>query len=427
MPVQHADNLPVPSRTRGQIPSDSEISSTQEITDDDSLYHCTSESSPHLLTQADLNDLVSDLELSKQKAQLFGSRLQEYNLLHQSTKISVFRHREHAFISYFSTDEALTFCNDVAGLMKVLNFTYISQEWRLFIDASKTSLKGFLLHNGNKIPSVPVAYASLTKENYEFVQRMLNSLKYNEHKWKICADFKVIAMVLGMQRSYTKYACFLCEWDTRDRNSHYVKKKWPRRRWKVGEKNVQRESLVAPDYILLPPLHIQLGLMKQLVKTMDPTGWGFAYLATKFPRLSAAKIKEGVFVGPQIRELQKDANFEACLTDKEKTAWDCFKMVLENFLRGRRATNYKAMVKDMIKAYQDLGCNMSLKVHMMDSHLDYFTESCSDVSDEHGERFHKDISTIERRYEGKWVPSMLADYCWNIIREKKDSQYERKK
>ncbi|XP_049863041.1 uncharacterized protein LOC126356251 [Schistocerca gregaria] len=359
--------------------------------------------------------------------QLLGSRLEECNLLHQSTTISVFRHREHAFISYFSTDEALTFCNDVAGLMKVLNFTYISQEWRLFIDASKTSLKGVLLHNGNKIPSVLVAYASLTKENYEFVQRMLNSLKYNEHKWKICADFKVIAMVQGMQQGYTKYACFLCEWDSRDRNSHYVKKKWPRRRWKVREKNVQLESLVAPKYILLPPLHIKLGLMKQCVKAIDPTGCGFAYLATKFPRLSAAKIKKYVFVGPQIRELQRNANFEARLTDKEKTAWDCFKMESENFLGRRRATNYKAMVKDMIKAYQDLGCNMSLKVHMMGSHLDYFTESCSDVSDEHGERFHKDISTIERRYEGKWVPSMLADYCWNIIREKKDSQYKRKK
>jgi hypothetical protein len=32
---------------------------------------------------------------------------------------------------------------------------------------------------------------------------------------------------------------------------------------------------------------------------MDQTGLVFKYLAEKFPRLSEAKIKEGVFVGPE--------------------------------------------------------------------------------------------------------------------------------
>lgn len=194
----------------------------------DPLYQDTcSSSTPHLLTQADLNDLVRDVGLSKQKAELLGSRLQEYNLLHQTTNISEFRHRESIFISYFASKGALTFCNDVAGLMKALDFKYNPQEWRLFIDASKISLKGVLLHNGNKMPSVPIAYASLTKESYEIFENILKLIKYSEHKWKICSDFKVIALLLGMQQGYTKYACFLCEWDSRDRKSHYIKKKWP--------------------------------------------------------------------------------------------------------------------------------------------------------------------------------------------------------
>jgi hypothetical protein len=58
--------------------------------------------------------------------------------------------------------------------------------------------------------------------------------------------------------------------------------------------------------VYLPPLHIKLGLMKNFVKAIDHNGQGFLYLQRKFPRNSDAKIKEGIFIGPQIRELMKD-------------------------------------------------------------------------------------------------------------------------
>jgi hypothetical protein len=38
---------------------------------------------------------------------------------------------------------------------------------------------------------------------------------------------------------------------------------------------------------------------------MDKNNAGFVYLKNTFPGISDAKIKEGVFVGPQIRELIK--------------------------------------------------------------------------------------------------------------------------
>ena len=60
---------------------------------------------------------------------------------------------------------------------------------------------------------------------------------------------------------------------------------------------------------------------------------------------------------------------------------------------------------------------MSLKVHVLHSHLDFFAENLGDVNDEHGERFHQDISVMEKRFIGKWNPGMLADYCWNMIKE----------
>ena len=66
---------------------------------------------------------------------------------------------------------------------------------------------------------------------------------------------------------------------------------------------------------------------------------------------------------------------------------------------------------DFVQSYKTMGCNMSLKINFVDSHLDLLPENLGSVSDEHGERFHQDISTMEKRYEGKWIPSMLADYC----------------
>ena len=36
------------------------------------------------------------------------------------------------------------------------------------------------------------------------------------------------------------------------------------------------------------------------------------------------------------------------------------------------------------------------------------------VSDENGERLHKDKYRIEKRYSGKWNADMLADYCWTL-------------
>jgi hypothetical protein len=44
---------------------------------------------------------------------------------------------------------------------------------------------------------------------------------------------------------------------------------------------------------------------------------------------------------------------------------------------------------------------MSLKMHFLFSHPDFFPLNCGDVSDEHVERFHHDILLMEHRYRGK--------------------------
>jgi len=77
--------------------------------------------------------------------------------------------------------------------------------------------------------------------------------------------------------------------------------------------------LVLLEKIYLPPLHIKLGLMKNFAKGMDKTGRGFEYVRNKFPNVSDAKIKEGIFIGPQIREMMRDKQFDEdpneCMVD----------------------------------------------------------------------------------------------------------------
>ncbi|GBN99790.1 hypothetical protein AVEN_169542-1 [Araneus ventricosus] len=69
---------------------------------------------------------------------------------------------------------------------------------------------------------------------------------------------------------------------------------------------------------------------------------------------------------------------------------------------------------------------MSLEVHFLDSHLDSFPEKLGGVSEEQGERFHQDIKEMERRYQGKWIASMIADNCWMLQRDNPCKVHKRK-
>ena len=60
--------------------------------------------------------------------------------------------------------------------------------------------------------------------------------------------------------------------------------------------------------------------MKNFVKAMDKEGEGSAYMRTILPKISDAKLKEGIFVGPQIRQLINDSHFEECLTPESRGA-----------------------------------------------------------------------------------------------------------
>ena len=140
-------------------------------------------------------------------------------MLSTDTTFAWYKHRESEYICFFSMENSLVYCVDIQGLIDKLGTVYNSSDWRLFIDASKSSLKAVLLHNANQFASIPLAYSTCVKESYENMKLLLGKLQYSTHTWKICVDFKVLNMQQGQQFGFTKYPCFMCEWDSRDRST----------------------------------------------------------------------------------------------------------------------------------------------------------------------------------------------------------------
>ncbi|GBP20667.1 hypothetical protein EVAR_50923_1 [Eumeta japonica] len=119
---------------------------------------------------------------------------------------------------------------------------------------------------------------------------VLQVLKYEEYAWPVIGDFKMVGFLMGMQGGYTKYPCYICLWDSRADALHYQQHSWTQRsEFQIGQHNVKNEPIVKPDHILMPPLHIKL----------------------------EAKIKAGIFIGPQIKKIMASEQFLRLLSTHE--------------------------------------------------------------------------------------------------------------
>jgi hypothetical protein len=65
-----------------------------------------------------LNDVICNLTLSKIKAEVFLSRLQERNLLERNVMTSAYHNHEKDLLTFFSPTGNMSYCNYVDGLMK---------------------------------------------------------------------------------------------------------------------------------------------------------------------------------------------------------------------------------------------------------------------------------------------------------------------
>ena len=201
-PIHHSDELPIPEPREIDLLSSDDAESSEECNVSEPCTSTNEEfgiiTEPHLMNESELNDLVRDLDLPKDKAELLASRLKQWNLLQSGVKVCSFRTRQQFLAQFFSMKGGLVYCTDIGGIMQEFGYSHIPEEWRLLIDSSKLSLKAVLLHNKNMLPSIPVGYAAHMKETYENMKNLLQCINYEQYCWQLCGDFKVIAILLGI-------------------------------------------------------------------------------------------------------------------------------------------------------------------------------------------------------------------------------------
>ena len=130
----------------------------------------------------------------------------------ESVQVTDQRKRHRTFYNFFSQQDGLCFCNNMAGLFETIGITCNQSEWRLFIDSQSESLTAMLLHNGNNYPSLPMAHSVHLKEDYTSIKMLLSALKFDDYGWEVIGDFKMVSFLMGLQGGFTKFTCFLCLW-----------------------------------------------------------------------------------------------------------------------------------------------------------------------------------------------------------------------
>jgi len=111
----------------------------------------------HRITQEELNYLISDLDLPQIKAEMLDSRLQQWDLLKENVRISVYRKTHEDLVQFFKMDRGLVACTGTDGLIQTILITILwtGDTYGLV----KLSLKAVLLLNGNTLTSIPVGHS----------------------------------------------------------------------------------------------------------------------------------------------------------------------------------------------------------------------------------------------------------------------------
>lgn len=156
----------------------------------------------------------------------------------------------------------------------------------MFIDSNITSLKFVLLHIKNQYPSIPLLYSKFLKETYTNIKRGLEIISY-EDQWLINADLKLINILCGVGPCSVTNPCVLCNWKGTFRSNKQFEQYHQanieqRSEFIVGKDSVVAQPLIKLEKVILPALHIKIGLFSQFVKQIDESSLAFHFLIDLF-------------------------------------------------------------------------------------------------------------------------------------------------
>ena len=408
-PIAFTDNDRYPTILRCQSSEDNETSASDDLT-----VAFTDKDDMVKFSNKDFMNLTRDLCLSKRASLTLLKALSTRNLVDDVTTGAI-RKRDQCLRSFFSLNGNISFCHDIAGLFTSVFGLYDSSEWVLFIDGSVKSLKGILLNINNEKFSVPVIYASNMKENYNNIKMILDCLHYQTYQWKVCCDFKIVQILCGLKfRGNMKYPCIYCLFDSYHKEKYSILD-WPEREsFEVGQFGVINDKLIEITNVVLPVLHIKLGLFKQFVKSLDENSTAMSFLESMFPRLSIEKVHSGIFIGPQIDKICKDNRFLDLLSSAELTTFVSLMFIFQHILVPSNVS--MSLKHNALEAFCDglchMNANFSPKMHYLLSHTDIILTNQLGVSDQHGEKMHQTMRIFEQRYEGKSPLALITDFIW---------------
>jgi hypothetical protein len=118
-----------------------------------------------------------------------------------------------------------------------------------------------------------------------------------------------------------------------------------------------------PKNVLLPPLHIKQGLVKNFVKALDKSGEGFPCLRSKFSNLHHTKVKQGISDCPLLRTVLFHENFRRKLNSTVLAVRKSFKSLV-CFLDNKKDKNFPQITQSPSQNYRKSGYRKSLKIHL---------------------------------------------------------------
>lgn len=110
------------------------------------------------------------------------------------------------------------------------------------------------------------------------------------------------------------------------------------------------------------------------------------------------------------------------MEENEKQTYKALRPVITNFMGNKKGSYYKNIVGDMFEKFQKLGCNISLKIPFLYSHLDYFLQSARSRVRGFSSRYQRDVKMIP----GTWNMQIIANYCWLLKRDDPQQIYKKK-
>ena len=106
------------------------------------------------------------------------------------------------------------------------------------------------------------------------------------------------------------------------------------------------------------------------------------------------------------------------MNETEKESLESFADMIHDFFENRKNIDYKNIVGRMLTAYKAHSCNITLKIHFLHSHLDYFPRNLGVYAEQERERFHDDLKN-----DGKTLPRKIECPCdsWMLKRKNRNT------